>query len=550
MSILRNSLRRKAIPRVLCFHTLPPNSRRVYSTDNSSGEIKLFQALQSIKTHYPDRDRLHARIDNYIKLFQTGKVRIGIIPFQSHRTEINGVLEAILADPLATDQSWYEALKNRALSKDTLISFSPTFDNQVLAHNSLIEYQIPFRETSEFSKTTEIMEVNSAQDSQQHLDSCHFHVYASSNIHAALTTPIPGHFPRILAIDVPAVTNELLIEQQKQQPNLDTNKADSGVVLISSKAANEAVDLLAQSPANISKSTNLREQSQFGKLEQTIFTDPRVIEQRLLNSIIYSCEQFVAPSSGDELAKTVEQESDAMRNLRSKWSREAHEELQGRLFKGLDNWAKRTVPWYKLYFRVDDIYDSLSDVLHRDFLIESNAKLEYLLGRIDSFAARHNFPDALQTSFSTSSGLSPELVYSETIPAARSRLIETSAVDVHNDGLKKLATVLFGMQLPTFLVSCFGMYFYDYSLYSMGSIMGLGVVLGFRALQKSWQSSTERLKTEVLEEARKAISECEFLIWKRWEAKVLDGQESISKQIGILEEVKTEMGNEYSRDEK
>lgn len=498
-----------------------------------SSSSKLYNALQAIKKHYPDRYRLHARIDSYVNLAQNGKVRVGVIPFKCHRTEVNGVLEAILADPLASDQSWYEAFKNRLLAKDVLVSFSPTFENQILAHNSLIEFPVPFREVPN-ARSTEIMEVNSIEDSKEHLDTCHYHVFLSSNMQEALTTPIESHFPRVLAIDVPA-SNELLDHEGK--------KIDSKVVLISSEAANRGIELLAQSPANVSQYTKLLRQSKIGELEDLIFTTPQEAERKMLDSIISSCETIVAPSTGDELAKTVEKESDSMRKLRTKWSREAHEELQLKLTNGLQNWSKKTMAWYKLYFRVDDIYDSLSDVLQRDYLVDSNAKLEYLFGRIDSFAARHNFPEAVQL---INGNDDAKLILHESIQSSREKILNDKAVKVHNDGLKTLATVIFGMQLPTILVSSLGMYFYNYSLYSMGSIMALGLVLGFKSLQKSWLRTTEQFKTDVIEEARRAIGECEFSIWKRWESKVLDGQDSISKQIDVLEDLKTEISNEYN----
>ncbi|KAA8915358.1 hypothetical protein TRICI_002493 [Trichomonascus ciferrii] len=499
----------------------------------SSSSSKLYNALQAIKKHYPDRYRLHARIDNYIDLTQSGKVRVGVIPFKCHRMEVNGVLEAVLADPLASDQSWYEAFKNRLLAKDVLVTFSPTFENQILAHNSLIEFPVPFREVPN-ARTTEIMEVNSIEDSKEHLDTCHYHVFLSSNMQEALTTPIESHFPHVLAIDVPA-SNELLAQEGK--------KIDSKVVLISSEAANRGIELLAQSPANVSQYTKLLRQSKIGELEDCIFTTPHEAEKKVLDCITYSCEMIVAPSTGDELAKTVERESDAMRRLRTKWSREAHEELQLKLTKGLQDWSKKTMAWYKLYFRVDDIYDSLSDVLQRDYLVDSNAKLEYLLGRIDSFAARHNFPEAVQL---ISGQEDATLVLHESIPISRQKILDDKAVKVHNEGLKAVATVIFGMQLPTILVSSLGMYFYDYTFYSMGSVMALGLVLGFRSLQKIWQRTTDQFKNDVVEEARRAIGECEFSIWKRWESKVLDGQESISKQIDVLEDLKTEIHNEYN----
>src|SRR5699024_3580340 len=126
------------------------------------------------------------------------------------------------------------------------------------------------------------------------------------------------------------------------------------------------------------------------------------------------------------------------------------------------------------------------------------------------------------------------------IPQSRQKLLDDAAVRLHNDGMKSLATVLFGMQLPTFLVSALGMYFYDYSLYSMGAVMGLGAVLGFRNLQRSWQKSVGEFKQEAKEEARKAIAQCEHSIYKRWEAKVIEGQNSISQQIGILGDLKSE----------
>lgn len=489
-------------------------------------------SLRQVRASLPDKHGLYARIDTCLAAETSGSgdnIRVGIIPFHSHRTEISGVLDAVLADPLASNQTWYSEFRNRLLSKDTLVKYSPNFDHTA-TNNTLMEYPIPFNPV-ENSRNTEIVEVNSYTDSIEHLEPCHLHIFISSNV-KSLSNDLPSHYPNALVLDLPEGEQKILAKNEVQA------QGKGGMLLVSSSLAQGGIDKLVESPANATEYVNAREQSNIDAVTNLIFASPEVHRRRLLQSIVDSGEQLVAPACTDNVKSSIEQENERMKNLRQQWSQQAHQELQTRLSASLDKWQHSRAPWWKLYFMVDDVYDTARFTLQQDYLPESANRLEYLLGSIDSFASQHNFPTKQEDG---------EVSISKDIVRSQNQLLTDYGVDLHNKAIKLLTSVLFGIQLPTVIVPALGMYFFDYSFYSMGSIMALGIVMGFRQLQKSWLRATDFFKRKVLEEARQVLGRCEKAIWSRWEAKVLDQQEAVMHQKTQLTQLQAEIDKAYSK---
>lgn len=468
-----------------------------YSTASTK---QIIDSLRSARTSFQDRNDLHSRIDWALTC---QNVRIAIVPLNCHRTEITKVTEELIKpkDDAVEDyrnfQLWLQkSFRNRLLTKDTLLKYGLDNGGVVVNHNSLTEHVIPLSVEHRDKDLPEFLEVNSMKDSWDHLKSSHLHVLVATHIRDAIL-PIKSNYPYIIVLDLP-----------------------------STSAGAEEKELIARSVGSYVKviSTDSEENSNIESLKNQVF-DTVGSEKRFLNSIIQTCQEDV-----DNFSMMSSEKVEELKRLRQNWSRKAHEELQTVLNYELDRLRYKTIPWYKLYYKVDDVYDCVSSVIKSNFLIHANNNLHYLLGRIDAA------DQATETSFLNNTA----------IDDARTKILSSEAVELHNSGLKQLSLILFGFQLPLAVCPLLCTYFFDVTLYSMGSIVAVGMVIGFRRLQQNWSRMTANFKNRVLEDARLAVNDTEKQMWKRVEHKFDQQNTVVKKKQEIIEAFKHHVNKLYN----
>lgn len=496
----------------------PISSLSVRWLNSQSNSQPVSTLLPEIKNSFPDRYNLHSRIDACLNV--DSKIKIALIPFHSSRKEIKHVLDGLIADPLSSNQYWYDSVKGRLLAKDVLVKYSPTFE-YTETFNSFLIYPVPFTVLGNQldAQSVEIYEVNSYKDSCENIKDCHFHVFISTNVQEALTHQLPSWHPSLIVLDMKNIESASLISVDKSGKSL----------AVCSELATQAVDNLRKSPSNATVYNELMEKSGFNLLAKKVFKSRDEMEVLLLKTIVDTCERVISPKEEDprSLQRLTSIETERLRKFREEWAKSAHKELQTTLNSALDKLQRSTLPWWKLYFSVDDIHDKTSQMIYTSYLPRSKTELLYTLGRIDSFAETHYL--------TADHSHKDELTL---IDQSQKEIIEQDAIDLHNKGLKNLTLTIFGLQLPMLVVPLLGVYFYDYSLYSMGSLVGLGIVVGFRRLQKSWDSSIKTFRLSIMERGRTVIQQCESLIWNRWEATVLSQQHKVERRGNLVKELK------------
>ncbi|ANB11280.1 hypothetical protein AWJ20_4084 [Sugiyamaella lignohabitans] len=513
--------------------TSPKFGYKRYSTNVSTGtptptKDSLHEALQNLKTVFPNRNELYSRID--LVTSSSPVPKIGVIPFKSARDDIKSLTESLLADPLASNQDWFQAFRNRLLSKDVLIKWAPAFE-YVGNNNSLIEYPVPFRTADDSTRqNTQILEVNSVSDSMEHLKDCHLHIFVTTSVKDVLAmSPLPKtDYPSILVVD-DARAVRLDQDQEPAGAAISQTKFPS-TVWVSSKIALEAVDKLIESPSNSSIYLTKWKESRIATVEDIVFSSLPVLNGHLVDSVIATCQSIVEPSLKSHAEQQAEKGISETVQMREQWAQQAHRELQGTLSQSLETMQSSILAWWKLYYKVDDIYDTALTVIYRQFLPISKERLEYCLGRIDQQAIEI---------YGTAPSTSPPTEIFD----AQNALAATEAVTLHDTGLKLLTTTIFGIQLPLTIIPLLGVYFYDYSMYAMASIIGLGVVVGFRYLQKGWLKATDQFNLAVKEKARLVLASSERLIWSSYESKVLEQQKLASHRQQLIENVRRAKGN-------
>lgn len=480
--------------------------------------------LADVKATFADRLDLHARIDMAVSPSSTA--RVAVVPLRCHRERITGVLDAALADPFG-DAGWQKQFRGRLLAKDALVKYADTFE-YVGTHNSLVEFPVPFRVPKGVVRPEdhEIMECSSVRDSYDHLRTCQLHVFVAGSVADALEGPVPSPYPSVVVVDVPGGVPGAAQVEGKTQTDADGGK----VILVSSKTAIDGNDALAASPSHVTEYLERREASNIEAVERALFQTRPALNQQLLETVVRSCEQAIAPG-GEYSARAREEQlardTARIREARTRWAADAHTELQTQLLPAFDRLRFHTLAWWKLYWRADDVGDVAESAVRAAFLPGAQQQFAYVTGQIDASAER-DYGAAV-----------PSSPASDAIASARDATATLIATQLHNGAAKLLAATVFGVQLPSLVLPLLGVWFYGYTLWSMGSLIALGAVLGLRALQRGWLKLTDAAALTVGESARTALAASERRIWDRYERTVLREQSLVDKKVALLAELKT-----------
>lgn len=491
--------------------TTSSNTSKITSSGASATQ------LTQIKSLFPDINGLHARVDSLIQVANGDTLgpQIAFVPLGCRRQDISSLLNALLIDPLASDQTWYDAVSSRTLSKDVVVRYSPTFD-YIGTFNSMAEYPVPFRNGDQDSKFANFnfIEANSIVDSWENIKSCHLVVFVTKNF-----SPDFQPLDKLPPIEYPSV---VVLDRTATEPEPTSS---SSVIQTNSLRALDAMIELRESRARAGACVAQYERN-MGQLESRL-ESPAQLYNDLLRSVVDSCEKLMPDSS---IQARAEQGLEEMKHIRTNWSEHAHRELQTTLLAGLDNLEKTSLAWWTLYFRVDDVYDRVCATLYESFLPKSKNSLLYYMGRIDIQAKRDYGYEPEQ-----SSGAAGESAITKT----RDSLINGQAVaTLHNQALKILTTNLFLVQMPFLFIPLLGVYFYGYSLYAMGSLIGLGLVVGLARIQKQWANVMSAFKSDVAQSARVAITTSEEDLWARYEHRVIDQQSIVAEKRQLVDSLK------------
>ncbi|KAK5166604.1 uncharacterized protein LTR77_008147 [Saxophila tyrrhenica] len=230
------------------------------------------------------------------------------------------------------------------------------------------------------------------------------------------------------------------------------------------------------------------------------------------------------------------------------WSGSSHRDLQLNLdtaFATSPSWRRTT--WWRLFWRIDDVTVSASDVLRRSWLTESEQALAFLSGRIletglatpeqlrdaapqlikgsepaeankaenpaqrrESVAELLQIPSMLarvQQESGVNAQFSPP--WPQSINLSRQYMIRTLVPELHRKAQALLLTSLSTIGGSAALGGWFYLATGGGGLYESGAIVALGLVWSLRRLQKKWSSERESFAVTIREDARGVLGEVE-----------------------------------------
>ena len=216
----------------------------------------------------------------------------------------------------------------------------------------------------------------------------------------------------------------------------------------------------------------------------------------------------------------------------AEWSAASHQDLQMNLdtaFTSSLSW-RRTV-WWRLFWRIDDVSISASDVLRQSWLTEAEQRLAFLSGRISetglaTAAQLKELPKSYEPDEidSGTSGILPQMPsmlsttqqwsltdapWPQTITLSRLFMLQTLVPTLHRKAQTLLVSTLSTIAGSTALAAWFYVATSGVALYESGAILSLGLVWSLRRLQKKWEAERSGFASAVREDARRVLGEVE-----------------------------------------
>ncbi|EME82189.1 uncharacterized protein MYCFIDRAFT_107992, partial [Pseudocercospora fijiensis CIRAD86] len=248
----------------------------------------------------------------------------------------------------------------------------------------------------------------------------------------------------------------------------------------------------------------------------------------LLTSILGRAELSITnASSAAEASSTSLTVPDAKRQTLlsaiSSWSEEAHRDLQMNLSAALLSPTWRRTTWWRLFYRIDEVSISASDVLRRGWLAEAEQNLAFLSGRvleaglanapsqkIETVAELLQVPPLL-SKIKENTGLNAlfDPPWPQTIQFARQQMLHQLVPAMHREAQKlmlaSLSTIGGTGALGAWLWVASG----GVALYEGGAIAALGLVWALRRLQKKWTKERDDFVETAREDARRVLRDVE-----------------------------------------
>lgn len=239
----------------------------------------------------------------------------------------------------------------------------------------------------------------------------------------------------------------------------------------------------------------------------------------------------------------------------STWSEEAHRDLQANLSTALVSPTWKRTTWWRLFWRIDEVSLSASDVLRRGWLVEAEQSLAWLSGRV--VEAGVATAEELKSEPSTTGLLGPGLedevkqyksIQGEDVPIQKMETVaelmqlppmlakvkQESGIDAMFDppwpqtihlarqqmlyrvvpNMHRRVQVLMLSSLSTIGgTAALGAWLWIASggvaLYEAGAVASLGLVWSLRRLQKKWGKERDEFVGVVREDGRRVLSDVE-----------------------------------------
>lgn len=420
----------------------------------SRRSLNLWASLGQCYNKPPPKVPLMIRKDD-----DTAVIRCGLLQRSGDYQKSSTFLGALLADVYSSDQSWLNVLLNRqasSLKGPVKIQFGELFDIQ--QQGTLTSLVVP----SVFLKDHNVEFLEVSQENTPSEDNCHFYLDLDGNSSSALF----HIWPTVSIRDTPK-TGELPLSNE-----------------ISSQLALEATLLFTRDKGTVNtylKDLDLSNFASFSKRLAAKIDDRKQIYADLGLAVLKNLQ-----NEDKSLVKShsLQSQKDEMLKGVESWRVLAHGELQNQVNPLLQKFLKTHLSVRKIY-----TYSSAKFNLRIKELIEEP---------LSDLQMQNNLYE-LRGRLHLSTPINP--------PLLERQYLERKVLSVYQDVNKVINQSFFTLQLPLIVCSTVGYISEQFSMFSMGSLASLGIVLGLQRVLSSWEVAAERIQRGVYDDIRANIEQ-------------------------------------------
>jgi hypothetical protein len=523
-------------------------------------------ALQEAASSYADRSRLQLSL----RSLESGwpVVRVALLGLGRHGpAAARRLARALLSDALGEEETWeLELMATTDDGRSILLKYGDSED--VLQGSSLVKtINVPSRYLERHNLEILITPFNSngngsISDSNAIEDAIlvpslttpnasdgrvgfvRYPVHKSVIVAEGVTGAIEyGKLPSTLAESklIKAVVNIALVQPLAANGTEATNPA------FDIDLANHALELFRTSRANGAQFSDEWQTSRIPKLSGWIAgsqlsaaSSMNEATAHLISSVL--SRTALAATTAEALATELAAASTIPEAGRAQlhsgiaiWSAKSHKDLQTNLdtaFATSKSW-RRTV-WWRLFWRIDDVAVSASDVLRQSWLTEAEQRLAFLSGQIlESGVASiqglqrippvdaevdepgrsgqlTSTPSQLTTMQSRSETTTPfDFPWPPTISLTRLYMLNALVPEFHRKAQTLIVSTLSTITGSAGLASLFYAATGGVALYESGAILSFGLVWSLRRLQKKWEKERSDFASATREDARRVLGDVE-----------------------------------------
>lgn len=320
----------------------------------------------------------------------------------------------------------------------------------------------------------------------------------------------------------------------KAEGGLGAGRKDNDVIFVNSQVAESALNRFRESVTYASEYergwTAAGVQPIINWLSGTKHANTELIPdlQRMIESLLDTAEASVttdeaSPSSGSQITGTNAETRRSLDRSITVWAERAHTELRNSLDEGFASRRWKSLSWWKLFWRVDDVGSILSEILQTRYLLQSEKEMIWTAGRvkqnsaIDNMASPPDFAEVSaletkdETDRSSSHGGNETTPWPPQIANSRLNMLRTtiSSLQALSQGL-----VLFSASTTVLTSSLSALLYTSAStgLYEACTIAAVGLVYSLRRQQLKWEAARATWESEVREAGRAALNETEEVL--------------------------------------
>lgn len=449
------------------------------------------------KKSFPDDHPVNSRFEKLIRLNKKfpENIKVGVIYENEAVGRYSRVIESILSDPLAGDnQNWYHELVERdrlvnnkfiyyesanAIEKNVYSVPSPLLTYKALPVYKQIVGENHHYSDYEIFNNVEIVELNDLSDI---LQSFHYCIYVTGDILNPINLPQELKDQILLTVidseDFTPKSTELSVLQ------LDES-AHSHIIKINSQSSFAGVEeLLTHGAKGASKYVEDIENSNIFELMKLTYyyLNSGVLKKWIINSNLHDLKTNLFNVNAIEY-----------NNIKNKdiqqFSQSIHSELQNEFIPQTNKFFK-TIRWWKLYLKNDNIEYDLKDYFNRSFMNKSIENYNYYRGiivsKIQQNHGNYEVGEVDNPIFTYKKKLVNEKIENEVQPVIYSSLVQNFSI----------------YQLPISVIAFLSYKYFGFQAESATALAALGWVIGFNNVSKTWEKFSQKWLSDVYEDVR------------------------------------------------